>query len=226
MNGCSLTLIVAIITSGILICAIYCQCPNRRIKSSAGYGNAAPSKGDTHVKSEREPLRLSRSSHGKGVDKLDFTSLPGWPINPVKVNTFTSQAPGSKLSELGAKLINASEKSTEALPPKFQPLPELGPQRMWQPTWSGVEPTFVDKACEFFYPNPRLWARDLNELQFRRGLSMGQENLVEPVRARQSHIQLLAAEARSKKDPILERLLQTICLIQLVRSLQHKHQSM
>ena len=97
--------------------------------------------------------------------------------------------------------MNAAEESTEPLPPRFEPLPELGPQRMWQPTWKGCQSTFVDKACQFFFPNPRLWARDLDELKFRRSLLAGQDNLFEPVGARQGWIQLLAAEARSRKCP-------------------------
>lgn len=127
--------------------------------------------------------------------------LPGLPLNPVQANTFSSELPQSKLGLLGTAVMDAAVAATEALPPKFEPLPELGPQRMWQPTWQGCQSTFVDRACKFFFPNPRLWARNLDELKFRRSLSAGQDNLVEPVRARQSYVQLLAAEARSKKDP-------------------------
>jgi hypothetical protein len=126
--------------------------------------------------------------------------LPGAPLNPVWVNDFEPEPPGTKLAKIGQDVMNASQDATEPLPPRFEPLPELGPQRMWQPTWHGCQSTFVDKACEFFYPNPRLWARDLDELQFRRSLLAGQDNLFEPVGARQSWIQLLAAEARSKRD--------------------------
>jgi len=136
--------------------------------------------------------------HGAVTQGLPL--LPGAPFNPVWVNQFDSEPPGSKLAKIGAEVMNAAEEAAEPLPPRFEPLPELGPQRMWQPTWQGCQSTFVDKACEFFFPNPRLWARDLDELQFRRGLLAGQDNLFEPVRARQSFIQLLAAESRSKKD--------------------------
>lgn len=126
--------------------------------------------------------------------------LPGAPLNPVSVNQFDPEPPGTKLAKLGADVMNAAQAATEPLPPRFDPLPELGPQRMWQPTWRGCQSTFIDKACQFFFPNPRLWARDLDELKFRRSLLAGQDNLFEPVGARQGYIQLLAAEARSKKD--------------------------
>lgn len=143
--------------------------------------------------------------------------LPGNPLNPVFVNNFDSvDPPGSKLSQLAQEVMNAAEAATEPLPPRFEPLPELGPQRMWQPTWRGCQSTFVDRACQFFYPNPRLWARDLDELKFRRSLLAGQDNLFEPVGARQGYIQLLSAEARSKKDPYTRAsaandLVQTTC---------------
>ena len=146
--------------------------------------------------SEPKPVPRDHSAVTQGLPLL-----PGAPFNPVWVNQFDPEPPGSKLSQLGAEVMNASEEATEPLPPRFEPLPELGPQRMWQPTWRGCQSAFVDKACQFFFPNPRLWARDLDEMKFRRSLLAGQDNLFEPVGARQGYIQLLAAEARSKKDP-------------------------
>lgn len=125
--------------------------------------------------------------------------VPGWPINPVTVNEFAPEPPGTKLAKLGADVMNAAVAATEPLPPRFEPLPEMSPQRMWQPVFQGCQSTFIDKACQMFYPNPRLWARDLSELQFRRALMAGQV-LVEPTRARQSYVQLLASEVRSRKD--------------------------
>ena len=184
--GCCAAILFTLIVSGILMCIISCQTPH------LAYG-------DTVAQDPPSELPLS-APVDQGAMALGLPGLPGWPLDPVAVNNFESEAPGSKLAALGAEVMDAAESAVEPLPPRFEPLPELGPQRMWQPTWQGVGPTFVDKACEFFYPNPRLWARDLNELQFRRGLSMGQDNLFEPVRARQSHIQLLAAESRSKRD--------------------------
>lgn len=201
-----------LLLAAILLCVISCQACNVYAASSKDTHpsekdkNIPPSEKDKNISpkkdngspSERNQSRRSKNQQGAMAVGLP---LPGSPLDPVAVNSFAPEPPLSELAAIGAQVMSASEAAAEPLPPKFVPLPELGPQRMWQPTWQGIAPTFVDKACEFFFPNPRLWARDLNELHFRRGLSMGQDNLFEPVKARQSHIQLLAAEVRSKKDP-------------------------
>lgn len=127
--------------------------------------------------------------------------LPGWPLDPVRVNTYppTEQA-NNPIGRFGSAVVDESVAAAEPLPPRFEPLPELGPQRLWQPTWQGCSPTVVNKSCIFHQPNPRLWARDLNELIFLRSLGMGQDHLFEPVKARQSWVQLLAADVRSTRD--------------------------
>lgn len=128
--------------------------------------------------------------------------LPGWPMNPVHVNTLPpAEQANNLIGAIGGSVMNESVAAAQPLPPRFEPLPELGPQRMWQPTWQGCAPTAVNKSCIFHQPNPRLWYRDLNELVFQRSLGMGQDHLFEPVKARQSWMQLLAADFRSKKDP-------------------------
>lgn len=127
--------------------------------------------------------------------------LPGAPLNPVEVSTWPGGPQvNNAIGRAGSAVVDASVAAAEPLPPRFETLPELGPQRLWQPTWQGCAPTIVNKSCIFHQPAPRLWARDLNELQFRRSLYAGQDHLFEPVKARQSWIQLLAADARSKKD--------------------------
>jgi hypothetical protein len=189
MTGCSSVLVVGALLVVVLLLIIACQ----NGAAAVAYGAGSPG---TVWRDDVHQGYSALSSHAQGLPML-----PGDPINPVSVNNFVPEHPGSELAKLGQDVMNASEDAAEPLPPRFDSLPELGPQRMWQPTWNGRQSTFVDKACEFFYPNPRLWARDLDELQFRRSLLAGQDNLFEPVGARQGYIQLLAAEARSKKDP-------------------------
>lgn len=196
-----------LLLAAILLCVISCQACNVYAASSKDKNTPPSDKSisDKNISPKKDngssPEKADRRSKNQQGAMAVGLPLPGSPLDPVAVNSFAPEPPLSELAAIGAQVMSASEAAAEPLPPKFVPLPELGPQRMWQPTWQGIAPTFVDKACEFFFPNPRLWARDLNELHFRRGLSMGQDNLFEPVKARQSHIQLLAAEVRSKKDP-------------------------
>lgn len=186
---------VAIIIAAMMCCLVVALLGGGGLSSSQEqcYGAAAPS---GFMPGSTQSIEYSAVTPG-------LEGLPGWPLNPVQVNNFSGGGePGeSELARVGAKVMEASVSAAEPLPPRFQPLPELGPQRMWQPTWKGYQSTFVDKACEFFFPNPRLWARDLNELKFRRSILAGQDHLFEPVGARQSYLQFLAAETRSKKDP-------------------------
>ena len=205
----SLPIIVGVAILIILLLYINCQNNAAAAASSPSscYGSAAnpgtrwrddvapryPTVDAAPVGPRPVPQNFSAASDG-------LVMQPGWAINPVTVNQFEPEPPGTKLAKLGADVMNAAVKATEPLPPRFEPLPELSAQRMWQPVFQGCQSTFIDKACQMFYPNPRLWARDLSELQFRRALMAGQDNLVEPVRARQSYVQLLAAEMRSKKD--------------------------
>jgi hypothetical protein len=195
--------VVATLLVAMLAIASWCKTCAGRPQSSPLYAAIQGERGVGRREALEPPAPVfpASSSDDKGAMAPGISGLPGFPLNPISVNQFSPQNATTKLAALGSEVMQASEEATEPLPPNFTPLPELGPQRLWQPTWQGCAPTFVDRTCEFFFPNPRLWARDLNELQFRRGLSMGQDNLFEPVRARQSYIQLLAAEARSKKDP-------------------------
>jgi hypothetical protein len=131
----------------------------------------------------------------------DLELLPGRPLNPVRVNTFSPTTKADNpIGLFGTAAVNESVAAAQPLPPRFEPLPELGPQRLWQPTWQGCAPTIVSNSCIFHKPNPRLWARDLNELMFTRSLGLGHDNLCEPVKARQSWIQLLASDTRSRRD--------------------------
>ena len=64
----------------------------------------------------------------------------------------------------------------------------------------GCAPTFVDEECDFYMDAPRLWETDLDRLMWERALRQGQENMIEPLEARQKWIQLLTLDTRSKKD--------------------------
>ena len=99
------------------------------------------------------------------------------------------------------RVLSASIAAAEPAPPKLRPLDDLLPSRVWQPVYSGCAPFFVESECQFYKPNPRLNVVDLNELLYARNLASGQTNLVEPLRARQGLMQMLAMDVRSKKDP-------------------------
>ena len=195
--------VVAALLVAILVVACWCGPSSPPSPTTRLFGTVLADRGFGTRKTLEPPAPVlpQPPAEDEGAMAPGIEGLPGLPLNPVTVNQFEPQDATTKLAVLGVDVMEASVEAVDPLPPKFTPLPELGPQRMWQPTWQGCGPTFIDKTCEFFFPNPRLWARDLNELQFRRGLSMGQDNLFEPARARQSYVQLLAAEARSKKDP-------------------------
>lgn len=188
-------LLLTAISAVFLMCEGQTRDNNKRSSELLLYGSSLPNLG---------PPVVTADEYSPSISSKIIRELPGQPLNPIEVNKNLSPQGAtpseSALSKVGRAVAIASRHAAEPLPPRFEPLPELGPQRMWQPTWQGCAPTFVDAACEFFYPAPRLWATDLDELQFRRSLLAGQDNLFEPVRARQSWVQLLSAEARSKKD--------------------------
>jgi hypothetical protein len=135
-------------------------------------------------------------------------NLPGDPLDPVTVALGRGEReerdPRSLTQGVEAvarRLMDASVDAARTAEPQFEALPDTVPQRLWQPTWQGVPSFYVERKCPAFKPEPRLWARNLNELQYRRKLDLGRDNLFEPVRARQSFVQLLSEGIRSKKDP-------------------------
>ena len=126
-------------------------------------------------------------------------------MEDVRANRLT-EAPGpspenQELAEVAAAALRDTTLSATPSPPSFEPLPDLLPQRQWQPTFMGCPPTTVEQTCEFYQSEPRLWVTDLDELRYARALDMGQANLLEPLRARQALMQVLNIGVRSKKDP-------------------------
>jgi hypothetical protein len=181
--------ILLLIFTATCLALAFCACAEGKMSSSRLYGSSAHSSNNRKY----EPELVSPPPN--------LELLPGWPINPVLVNTFSpTKKTDNPIGLFGTAVVNESVAAAQPLPPRFEPLPELGPQRLWQPTWQGCAPTIVSNSCIFHKPNPRLWARDLNELMLTRSLGLGHTNLCEPVKARQSWIQLLASDTRSKRD--------------------------
>jgi hypothetical protein len=104
---------------------------------------------------------------------------------------------------LAQKVMDESVAAAEPLPPKLQPLDDLLPARVWQPVYSGCAPFFVESNCNAYKPDPRLFVNSegLEELFYARTLQQGQVNLIEPLRGRQTLLQLQTEGVRSKKDP-------------------------
>jgi hypothetical protein len=132
--------------------------------------------------------------------------LPGAPLDPFAVSwpskLSSGSQPPSALAEVAGRAARAAiDAAVPARPPAVEPEPELGPQRVWRPTYMGVGPTFVDAPCAFFRPAPRLWATKLNELQWQRSLLAGVTNVPEGPRVRQGLLQFLTHDWRSAKDP-------------------------
>jgi len=97
-----------------------------------------------------------------------------------------------------------SEQSVAAAQPKaprFEPVDDMTPARVWAPVFEGCSPKFVESRCNYQQPNPQLFVTNLNELLSARSLLMGQAQLIEPLTLRQTHAQLLTMGWRSKKDP-------------------------
>jgi hypothetical protein len=102
--------------------------------------------------------------------------------------------------ELAQQVMDASIAAAEPAPPRFQPLDELLPTRVFDTTWAGCGPYFTESKCEFYKPTPRLHVDDLDELAYARSLQRGLVNLVEPLEARQAYAQFLMEGVRSRKD--------------------------
>ena len=108
---------------------------------------------------------------------------------------------GPSLAEVAQEVFARSVEAATPAPPTFAPPDELGPQRLWQPTFLGCPSVFVEGDCAYYQAAPRLAETDLDRLTWERAARMGQTNLVEPLTARQSWAQLLTMDARSRKDP-------------------------
>ncbi len=107
----------------------------------------------------------------------------------------------STLGNLAQTIEQLSVEAAVPAPPQFEPLSlDVLPQKYWQPTFPGCQPVFTDAHCDYFYPTPRLWAPDLQQLQYARSLEQGRVNLIEPMRARQALAQLLSIGVRTRKD--------------------------
>jgi hypothetical protein len=102
--------------------------------------------------------------------------------------------------EIAQGVMDASIAAAEPAPPRFQPLDDLLPTRVFDTTWSGCAPFFTDSKCDFYKPAPRLHVQDLDELAYARALQRGLVNLVEPLEARQAQAQFLMEGVRSRKD--------------------------
>lgn len=102
---------------------------------------------------------------------------------------------------IAQQAMDASIAAAEPARPKFEPLEDLLPSRVWEPVFVGCPPFFVESNCEFYKSEPRLYVEDLDELLYARSLQQGQVNLIEPTRARQTYAQFLMEGVRSKKDP-------------------------
>jgi hypothetical protein len=133
-----------------------------------------------------------------------FLPLIGQPLDQVYLDvqerTQPSQNVGS-LQKVAEAVADAAAKASTPVPPVFDTVPELGPQRVWTPTYPGLNPTFTDNECIFYRPNPRLYATNLDQLKAQRSLVNNIVNMVEPQRLRQSYLQFLTYDYRSKKDP-------------------------
>ena len=132
--------------------------------------------------------------------------VPGYPLDPFLVNITEKDAAlnhqissGSDVQSIGNNVLRASVEGAEALPPTLTQLPELGPQRIQRTTWKQTPVTYLDYKCAYFDPNPRLFATDLDQLQYRRGLYMD-TNYPEPPSRRQAYVQLLTAGFRNRRD--------------------------
>jgi len=107
----------------------------------------------------------------------------------------------TKVREIAQTAMDASIAAVEPAAPKFQPMEDMLPSRVWSPVFVGCPPFFVESNCEFYKPEPRLYVDDLSELLYARTLQQGQVNLIEPTQARQTYAQFLMEGVRSKKDP-------------------------
>ena len=111
------------------------------------------------------------------------------------------RAPPSSVGNVAQEIEQLSVEAAVPAPPKFEPLAlDVLPQKYWQPTFPGCQSTFTDARCDYYYPTPRLWVPDLQQLQYARSLEQGRTNLIEPLRARQALAQLLSIGVRTRKD--------------------------
>lgn len=151
------------------------------------------------------PPAVPASGAGQGLTIAEETTERNVDLGGLLQDTAalprTGERPGSTLAELAQKAEELSVKAAVPAPPQFEPLSlDVLPQKYWQPTFPGCQPVFTDAQCDYFYPTPRLWAPDLQQLQYARSLEQGRVNLIEPLRARQALAQLLSIGVRTRKD--------------------------
>jgi hypothetical protein len=115
--------------------------------------------------------------------------------------TTVPASPTSKLAVLAQEVEDKAVAAATPAPPQFEPLAlDVLPQKYWQPVFPGCQSVFTDTQCDYSYPAPRIWAPDLDQLQYARSLEQGRVNMIEPLRARQALLQLLSVGVRSKRD--------------------------
>ena len=126
---------------------------------------------------------------------------PPWAEAREAPPTWSSERAGQAALQAAAQgVASGAVAAATARPPSFPPQLELGPQRLWQPTFLGCAPTFVDLRCDDARPTPQQLEEDLERRSWERNAAMGQTN-VEPLKARQALVQLLTMDWRSRRDP-------------------------
>ena len=99
------------------------------------------------------------------------------------------------------ELQDSSEQNAKPAPPSFEVLDtDLLPQRYWEPTFVGVQSASTKTSCKLSSETPRLLRTDLQEHIHERARQNGKTNLIEPLKARQTHAQFLTLGQRSKRD--------------------------
>ncbi len=161
-----------------------------------------------HYYGDAPSQRKPKPWHAGSVPLLSdsYYEVPGRPLDPYLVNVSRDEAAQSKLYAIpdglqnaGNNVLRASIEAAEPLPPKQIVPPELGPQRLLRSVWKGQAPTYFDARHNYFDPQPRLWATDLDELKYLRGLRLDVQ-YPEPISLRQNYIQLLTSGWRNRRS--------------------------
>lgn len=135
------------------------------------------------------------------VDAIYASSeVMGEELQDAAAKKFGIPSTGS-LAEVAQRVEEGVAAAASPAPPQFEPLSlDVLPQKYWEPVYPGCAPVFTEKRCDYFYPTPRLWITDLDQLQYARSLEQGRENMIEPVKARQALAQLLSIGVRTRRD--------------------------
>lgn len=106
---------------------------------------------------------------------------------------------GADLAELGREVSVLAADRGDAPPEEDEPDPELGPEKMLQSTWPGLQTAFVHAPCMAYRPDARIHETFLDPLQYRRAIA-NVENIPQPLGLRQRTLQFLSLDWRPRRD--------------------------